>query len=209
MSGERSCGAPGRLSEARGGRRVWSRVTMHTYATARANQGPGSGQSGAHAIGTAATRSLPRARAVRCAAAATDGQRWGWQRAPLHVRSDVLDAGLARLPSRHPRSGAASRDLCGLPGPVPRAPAARGSTEAPQRLLQAPWSGWRSPPRSTQRAPTRGFAGRCGVIRSEGGGNTSWMDGREPLPCWSQRLATSSPELKRQRTEAPSEAGPA
>ena len=83
MSGERSCGAPGRLSEARGGRRVWSRVTMHTYATARANQGPGSMQSGAHAIGTAATRSLPRARAVRCAAAATDGQRWGWRRAPL------------------------------------------------------------------------------------------------------------------------------
>ena len=85
MSGERSCGAPGRLSEARGGgaRRVWSRVTMHTYATARANQGPGSGQSGAHAIGTAATRSLPRARPVRCAAAATDGQRWGWRRAPL------------------------------------------------------------------------------------------------------------------------------
>ena len=132
------------------------------------------------------------ARAVRFAAAATDGQSRRAGTEHFGSRPDLRDAGLARLPGRHPRSGAASRDLCGLPGPVPRAPAARGSTEAPQRLLQAPWSGWPSPPRTTQRPSTRGSAGRCGVICSEGGGNTSWMDGLEPPPCWSHRLATWS-----------------
>ena len=190
MSGERSCGAPGRLSEARGGRRVWSRVTMHTYATARANQGPGSGQSGAHAIGTAATRSLPRARAVRCAAAATDGQRWGWRRAPLSVRPDVLGAGLARLPSRNPRSGAASRDLCGLPGPVPRAPAARGPTEAPQRLLMPSGQSGRVVPRCSLTAAARRCSCPRSVLHPEGGGHTVQMPALEPPQRWSHRQAT-------------------
>ena len=74
------------------------------------------------------------------------------------VRPDVLAAGISRLPSRHARSGAASRDLCGLPGPVPRAPAACGPTEAPRRLLPPPGRAGRlvCAARRGRHAPMRG-----------------------------------------------------
>lgn len=205
MSGERSCGAPGRLSEARGGG-ASGPESLCTHMRQRART---RGQAADRAVPMRSVRLPhvlcsalvpPAALPLRPMASAGAGTEH-----LCSARPDVLDAGLARLPSQHPRSGAASRDLCGLPGSVPRAPAARGSTEAPQRPLQAPGAGWSSPPRSTQRSATRGSAGRCGVIRSECGGNTFWMAGLEPPPCWSHRLATCPPHLQRQRRDAPSE----
>jgi len=114
---------------------VWATFTIYTYGgnerEPAARQGSERCPDDRYGCHTFSVRCV----AVRCVAAAPDGQSWGWHRALSRTRPTCCDPGFARLPSRHPRHGASSRALCGLTGPIPRAPAARGSTEARQRLL--------------------------------------------------------------------------
>ena len=176
---------------------------------ARANQVSGSGQSGAHAIGTAATRSLPRARAVRCAAAATDGQRWGWRRAPLQRTTRCAGC----WPRASPQPASSVRCCLARPLWSARTGTACASCMWAHRSSRAPaaspWQGWASRLRSTQRPAARRCAGRCGVIRLEGGGTTFWMSALELPPRSCHRQATSRPELKSSTAKRPSEAGDA